>query len=299
MNNPELHHLLNRAIDGVVLHGESDRLRELVRELEADRERVQQAACRTAENLRHAVARAEQAEDAIERVLALHQPTSGLGYDCDEDDTPGSYGEIAQVCTSCGTADEYGVRWPCSTLAALDQPQQCPQCGYSGACNGGPCPLIALDQPQQPETNASVGRTPSCRCHSREGLTPQQHENDCPDALDQPPQTCVCGEPSTPATVHRTDGPCYIDQPQQPGCEHCGASVSHLPTTYMKGGTVGYCHGELTTEQQPTTVSPTAVLLATPCDACEHTLNWHSNHVGCRVPLCVCEQFQQPTTTEA
>jgi hypothetical protein len=44
-----------------------------------------------------------------------------------------------------------------------------------------------------------------------------------------------------------------LDQPKQPGCEHCGASASHLPTTYMKGGTVGYCHGELTTEQQPTT----------------------------------------------
>lgn len=50
MSDTELHHLLNRAIDGVVLHGESDRLRELVRALEE---------------------RAEQAEAAIERVRDL------------------------------------------------------------------------------------------------------------------------------------------------------------------------------------------------------------------------------------
>lgn len=40
--------------------------------------------------------------------------------------------------------------------------------------------------------------------------------------------------------------------------------------------------------------SPTALLLATPCDACEHTLNWHTNYAGCTVPLCVCGRFQPP-----
>ncbi|WP_328920669.1 hypothetical protein OG911_28105 [Streptomyces sp. NBC_00208] len=87
MSDTDLHHLLNRAIDGVVLHGESDRLRGLVRGLEqrakqaeAEAERVQQAACRTAESLRKAERavnlladshrRAEQAEAALERVLA-------------------------------------------------------------------------------------------------------------------------------------------------------------------------------------------------------------------------------------
>jgi hypothetical protein len=57
---------------------------------------------------------------AVDRVRALHQPTEGNGYDCDADPTPGSYGAIAQVCTSCGTPGEYGVRWPCPTMAALD-----------------------------------------------------------------------------------------------------------------------------------------------------------------------------------
>ncbi|HEY9369925.1 hypothetical protein [Streptomyces sp.] len=55
----------------------------------------------------------------IARVRDLHQPTEGMGSNCDEDDTPGSYGRIAQVCTSCGTPGEQGVRWPCPTIAAL------------------------------------------------------------------------------------------------------------------------------------------------------------------------------------
>lgn len=76
---------------------------------------------------RHHRTRAKTAEDergearaALERVRELHRPTEGLGYDSDEDDTPGSYGHIAQVCTSCGTASEYGVRWPCPTIRAID-----------------------------------------------------------------------------------------------------------------------------------------------------------------------------------
>ncbi|WP_431980040.1 hypothetical protein [Streptomyces qinglanensis] len=42
----------------------------------------------------------------------------------------------------------------------------------------------------------------------------------------------------------------------------------------------------------------TAALLASSCDACQHTLNWHRNDVGCTVPRCVCGRFQ-PTTPEA
>lgn len=35
------------------------------------------------------------------------------------------------------------------------------------------------------------------------------------------------------------------------GCPHCGAVAPHLPNRYIKNGVVGYCHGELTTEQAP------------------------------------------------
>lgn len=69
-------------------------------------------------------AKLAEAGVAVNRVRELHQPVEGVGYDCDEDDTPGSYGRIAQVCSSCGTSGKYGVRWPCPTLAALDQPTQ-------------------------------------------------------------------------------------------------------------------------------------------------------------------------------
>lgn len=69
----QLLHLLNRAIDGVALHGEGEHLRRLVLDLEqradeaaADRDRVQQAACRTAESLRHT--------EAANARAALDQP---------------------------------------------------------------------------------------------------------------------------------------------------------------------------------------------------------------------------------
>lgn len=66
--------------------------------------------------------RAEQAEAAIDRVRALHRPVEGLGYGSDDD--PGAYGDIAQVCSSCGTSGEHGVRWPCPTIAALNPPKE-------------------------------------------------------------------------------------------------------------------------------------------------------------------------------
>ncbi|HET6355994.1 hypothetical protein [Streptomyces sp.] len=49
-------------------------------------------------------------------------------------------------------------------------------------------------------------------------------------------------------------------------------------------------------DDRPTgpSASPTAVLLASRCDACRHTLNRHANYAGCTVPLCVCGRFQPP-----
>lgn len=39
-----------------------------------------------------------------------------------------------------------------------------------------------------------------------------------------------------------------------------------------------------------------AAYLATPCDTCEHTLNWHRNDVGCTVAGCVCSRFTEEPT---
>ncbi|MGW0780379.1 hypothetical protein [Streptomyces sp. NPDC002913] len=59
---------------------------------------------------------------------------------------------------ACGTcADETGqaADWPCETATALavarqvlgtTTGQQCPECGNTGACNGGPCPLGTTGQ---------------------------------------------------------------------------------------------------------------------------------------------------------
>ncbi|MFF9199993.1 hypothetical protein ACF09L_32780 [Streptomyces sp. NPDC014779] len=37
----------------------------------------------------------------------------------------------------------------------------------------------------------------------------------------------------------------------------------------------------------------TLVTMATPCDVCDHTLNWHRNDAGCTVPACVCSRFRE------
>jgi hypothetical protein len=51
---------------------------------------------------------------AAEReLLAEHQSTSGLGY------VGRDYTEMDSVCTSCGTAGEYAVPWPCRTVLLL------------------------------------------------------------------------------------------------------------------------------------------------------------------------------------
>ena len=55
---------------------------------------------------------------ADRKLLASHQPTEGIGFDPD-DDTPGTYGEIASACSSCGTVDEYAVRFPCHVVRLL------------------------------------------------------------------------------------------------------------------------------------------------------------------------------------
>lgn len=49
-----------------------------------------------------------------------------------------------------------------------------------------------------------------------------------------------------------------------------------------------------TTSKGPASEPTIAATLATPCDACDHTLNWHRNDVGCTVPRCVCGRFQDP-----
>ncbi|MFJ8855138.1 hypothetical protein [Streptomyces sp. NPDC102437] len=115
----QLLHLVDRARRGVLLPAELDQLAAGITEQAARITTLEHVA---AGNKRHVAIIApelERTEAALARVRALHQPTQGLGFGCDED--PRSYGDIAQACTSCGKADEYGVRWPCPTIRALDE----------------------------------------------------------------------------------------------------------------------------------------------------------------------------------
>lgn len=47
-------------------------------------------------------------------------------------------------------------------------------------------------------------------------------------------------------------------------------------------------------EETAADASQADALLASRCDTCRHTLNRHTNHVGCTVALCVCGRFQVP-----
>lgn len=63
--------------------------------------------------------RAESAEAAIERVRALHRNGGSSQGRTDE-----GYGYIKNCCETCGEFGEYGVEWPCPTIAALDKEEE-------------------------------------------------------------------------------------------------------------------------------------------------------------------------------
>lgn len=78
------------------------------------------------------------------------------------------------------------------------------------------------------------------------------------------------------------------------GCAGCGA---FRPADDEDDVTpqVPKLRGILAGQREQAEAAPSAAaLLATPCDACRHTLNWHRNGVGCTVPRCVCGSWQQP-----
>ncbi|MFB7845486.1 hypothetical protein ACFC34_00420 [Streptomyces sp. NPDC056053] len=127
----QLLRLVDRARRGTALPAELDQLADGITEQAARITTLEHVAAGNRKHVAAIVPELERAQDTIARARALHQPTEGLGFGCDEDDTPGSYGDIAQACTSCGTAGEYGVRWPCPTIRALAEQQPTCCCGES------------------------------------------------------------------------------------------------------------------------------------------------------------------------
>ncbi|MGY4931591.1 hypothetical protein ACWD7T_10800 [Streptomyces sp. 900116325] len=167
-HNTELHHLLSRAIDGVVLHGESDRLRELVRELEADLARVQGHACRVAEKLRKAERAVDQTEayptetSWIAEVQESDDQWMYLRADCDravveqriasmqkrfpqwKDGTPVN-GRIIRKTTTY-TVEPAADREPLTHLAKGANAEDCPACKGTNP----PYPFLCPGPEQQP-----------------------------------------------------------------------------------------------------------------------------------------------------
>jgi hypothetical protein len=147
----------------------------------------------------------------------MHQPTEGIGFDCDEDDTPGSYGDIAQVCGTCGTPGEYGVRWPCATVRVIDEElrrlageaQQdealpsstaplaaglplvkgrCPACGTAGLFlgHGGYVTCSLIDCPEPDAASTVLERTREARQDPAPGGEATQ------DVPAEPKTSCDC-----------------------------------------------------------------------------------------------------------
>ncbi|WP_435110143.1 hypothetical protein [Nocardiopsis synnemataformans] len=64
--------------------------------------------------------RVVDAVNAVARIREIHKPdlSSRSGWNPDDDDTPGAYGQIERACQECGSQD-MAVRWPCPTIRAL------------------------------------------------------------------------------------------------------------------------------------------------------------------------------------
>jgi hypothetical protein len=48
---------------------------------------------------------------------------------------------------------------------------------------------------------------------------------------------------------------------------------------------------------EPDVTGTAVVTLATPCDNCDHALNWHSSQANCVVAFCGCGRFRPPART--
>jgi hypothetical protein len=71
-----------------------------------------------AEDRKEAEAERDAAVEAVERVRAIHRNDGpSQGYDSR---FKGGYGMLGDCCATCGSHGEYGVEWPCPTIAALD-----------------------------------------------------------------------------------------------------------------------------------------------------------------------------------
>lgn len=85
-----------------------------------------------AEYMKLLVAASSEPGHAVRRVVQLEAEVARL--------TAGQCTDSLAVCRQHHTVPVAGCPYP-TCLAAREQADGCPECGTSGACNGGPCPL--------------------------------------------------------------------------------------------------------------------------------------------------------------
>lgn len=96
------------------------------------------------------------------------------------------------------------------------------------------------DEPFAGDGRRCIACGDSMRSHIRQGAELVCAFCGCSDPVaDEAPQpgavtSCGCGEPPTPGTVHRMDGPCYIAETPQPETQAatCGRTKSVCDTEY-------------------------------------------------------------------
>jgi hypothetical protein len=103
-----------------------------------------------------------------------------------------------------------------AVLAVLPEPAdraaECPQCGNTGACNGGPCPLrrLAAEAPTTTQPKAQAAETPSMRLA-------QASMNAMADAITGArqdgahPWPCTCDHPADAHSVYGCEDGCACE----------------------------------------------------------------------------------------
>ncbi|MGW2692379.1 hypothetical protein ACWC3Y_11015 [Streptomyces sp. NPDC001296] len=220
---------------------------------------------------------------AVARVRALHQQyTFGDG--------------TTDYCAHCNQIRGGWVPWPCPTVRALDV-ELAVEAHDTGT--------------QQPEAVVTVHTAPNLSPAAEEALSAlvdvAKRQFDCDFEHPHPEHPCgrrvpapVAQQPAAEDTCRpvEIDGEIIRVRGAAEMSEESRAALAEVIAAAKRR----YLAEHPEDEQQPaaadgedTRPSPTAVLLATRCDTCQHTLNWHRNDVGCTVPLCVCGRFQPPT----
>ncbi|MFB6626474.1 hypothetical protein ACFCWD_28900 [Streptomyces sp. NPDC056374] len=139
------------------------------------------------------------------------------------------------------------------------------------------CHLTTGQDDTEPETAPCSGpvacEDEPCDRHERE-----QAHAEGEHALCGPECECTCAAagPEFVPAGHYRDCPQYTE-PEAPA--HPAVNPA---CTNCNGGVAGQAD------------TSAAVTLATPCDNCDHTLNWHSSQANCVVAFCGCGRFRPP-----